>query len=134
YLKVTQYLIEQKHASANGGGDRFNTPFLTAIKYGREDLAHYLLSHGATPQLDKSAGEALYSVAGSNNIKMTALLLEIGFKADQQTLQHAIYGGNLETSKLLIEKGGVKVDDGKQEVLMLAIAATKNAPEMIKLA
>lgn len=130
YMKVTKYLVEKHHAGVGHASEGFWTPFLTAVKYGRDDLAQYLLEHGAVPQNDRSAGEALYSAATRDNVKMVDLMLQIGFKADEQILHHAIGGGHVETAKLLVEKGGVSVNSGQQEALLLAITASKNAAEM----
>ncbi len=134
YMEVTKYLVEEKQAGVNYASEGFWTPFLNAVKYGRNDLAFYLLEHGATPQLDKSAGEALYSAVGQGNTAMINTMLDIGFKVDMQTVHHAIYEGQADAIKILLARGGVSINEGKQETLLLAIAAQKNAPEMVAIA
>lgn len=134
YMPVVQYLVEEKKSGVNFASQGFWTPFLNAVKYGRNDLALYLLEHGATPQLDKSAGEALYAAVGSGNLVMINTMLDIGFKVDMQTVHHAVYEGQVDAAKILLARGGVNINEGKQETLLLAIAAQKNAPQMVALA
>lgn len=134
YMEVTKYLVEEKQSGVNFASEGFWTPFLNAVKYGRNDLAFYLLEHGATPQLDKSAGEALYTAVGRGNLVMINTMLDIGFKVDMQTVHHAIYEGQVDAAKILLARGGVNINEGKQETLLLAIAAQKNAPEMVAIA
>lgn len=134
YMKLTKYLVERHHAGVNFASEGFWTPFLNAVKYGRDDLATYLLEHGATPQNDRSAGEALYSAVGSNNVKMIKLMLQIGIAPDQQTLEHAIFSGHVEATKALLETGKVSAAAGNQQPLMLAIVAPKNADALVQLA
>lgn len=134
YMKVTKHLVEEHGAGVNFASQGFWTPFLTSIKYERDDLTQYLLEHGATPQLDRSAGEAIYTAAGRNNAKLVGLMLELGFKADTQTLHHAIHQGAADAARVLIEKGGVAVNSGKQETLMLALVALKDGPKVVALA
>lgn len=134
YMEVTKYLVEEKQSGVNFASQGFWTPFLNAVKEGRDDLAMYLLEHGATPQFDKSAGEALYSAVGSGNVTMINTMLDIGFKVDMQAVHHAIYEGQVDAAKILLARGGVNINEGKQETLLLAIAAQKNAPQMVAIA
>ncbi|MDI1228924.1 MAG: hypothetical protein PSY14_14685 [bacterium] len=134
YMEVTKYLVEEKQSGVNFASQGFWTPFLNAVKYDRNDLAHYLLEHGATPQLDKSAGEALYTAVGNGNVTMINTMLDIGFKVDMQTLHHAMHSGQVDATKALLARGGLNINEGKQETLLLAIAAQKNAPQMVAIA
>jgi len=120
-LPLLKHLVEKRGAGVNFASEGFWTPFLNAVKQHRDDIADYVLSKGATPWLDQGAGEALYDAVGDGRLPLVKKMLGLGFKADAQTLHHAIYNGKLEVAETLITQGGVAVSAGKQEALLLAI-------------
>lgn len=130
-MKIIRHLVEKKGAGVNFASEGFWTPFLNAVKHQREELVDYLLAHGATPQNDKSAGEALYAAVGDNNVGLVRKMLNIGIKPGGQTLEHAIFEGKLDAARVLVAEGGSRIDTGKQEPLLLAIVG-KSPDEAVK--
>lgn len=126
-LPLLKHLVEKRGAGVNYAAEGFWTPFLNAVKQHREDIMDYVLAKGATPWLDKGAGEALYNAVGDGRLPLVKRMLGLGFTADAQTLHHAIYNGKLDVAETLITQGGVAVNSGKQEALLLAIASKEQA-------
>ncbi|MDE1151712.1 MAG: hypothetical protein PW788_04165 [Micavibrio sp.] len=131
-MKALRHMVEKHGAGVNFASEGFWTPFLAAVKHRRDDIAEYVLAKGATPWLDKSAGEALYTAVGDDNEKMVRRMLGLGMKPGAQDLQHAIFEGKLKAARILLAEAGVDVNIGKGEVVMLAVAS-KNPIEAFKL-
>ena len=131
-MKTIRHLVETRGAGVSFALEGFWSPFLNAVKYDREDLARYFVSKGASPKDEKGAGEALYTAVGRGNLKLTDYMLDLGIKADRQTLHHALYEGHPHIAKLLLTKGGLDLNEPKQESLLLAIVS-KNPIEAVKL-
>ncbi|HYD17106.1 MAG TPA: ankyrin repeat domain-containing protein [Patescibacteria group bacterium] len=132
YMPVVKYLVEEKKSGVNFASEGFWTPFLSAVKYGRDDLALYLLEKGATPQNDKSAGEALYAAGTAGNLKLLEKMLDIGMKPSLNILEHVVGAGQVAAARLLIERGSLNVNTTKQEPLLLALVS-KNSDAMTAL-
>lgn len=132
-MKVIKHLVEEKGAGVNFAAEGFWTPFLNAVRRGNEELLDYLLEKGATPQNDRSAGEALYNAIGQNKPALVSKLIGLGIKPDKEDLNSAIHDGHLEVAKVLVEEGGVKVSAGRQEALLLA-TVSKKPEEAVKFA
>ncbi len=130
-LKVIRHLVENRGAGVSLALEGFWTPFLNAVKNDREDLARYFVSKGAKPAEEKGAGEALYTAVGRGNVKLAEYMLDLGIKADRQTLHHALFEGHVEVAKLLVTKGGLDLNEPKQESLLLSIIS-KNPIEAVK--
>jgi len=131
-MKMLKHMVEKHGAGVNFASQGFWTPFLAAVKSRRDDIAEYVLAKGATPWRDKSAGEALYTAVGNDDEKMVRRMMGLGMKPGAQDLQHAIFEGKLKSARIILAEGGVDVNIGKGEVVMLAVAS-KNPIEAFKL-
>ena len=131
-MKVIRHLIEKRGGGVSLALEGFWSPFLNAVKNDREDLARYFVAQGAKPAEEKGAGEALYTAVGRGNLGLTEYMLDLGIKADRQTLHHAIFEGHIPVAKLLLTKGGLDLNEPKQESLLLAIISKRNPIEAVK--
>jgi ankyrin repeat protein len=128
-MKMIRHLVEVKSADINKGAEGFWTPFLQAVKYGHNDIAEYLVSKGATPQNDKSAGEALYTAVGSDNGGLVKLMLGLGMKGDRQDIAHGLLNGSLNAVKILLDTGNIDVTAENSSMLLSALRSSKKPAE-----
>lgn len=103
-MKVIKLLVEH--------GVNLNVPhnpaFLSAVRYGKEDLIRYLVTHGA--ELDKSnqTGSGAYSQAYYGNKGNIPLIQELGLDIKQHggpVLRQAVSDHDLKTLKYLLDQG-----------------------------
>ena len=129
-MGIIRHLVEDKKVDVNAAAEGFWTPFLQAVKYGHNDIAHYLLEHGATPQKDKSAGEAMYTAAYANNVDMIRTMIGLGMKPDQRDLTQALFGKAHDAARVIIAEGGVDINSNNHGALVYAIRSL--TPEAVK--
>lgn len=129
-MKIIRHLVENKKADVNAAAEGFWTPFLQAVKYGHNDIAKYLLEKGATPQKDKSAGEAMYDAVDRNNVEMVRVMMGLGMKPDNQDLGRALFSKAYEAAKVVITEGGVDINSNNCNTLVYA--ARSLGPEAVK--
>jgi len=131
-MAVIRHLVEEKKVDVNGKAEQFWSPFLQAVKYKHNDIAQYLIDKGATPQNDKSAGEALYTAVIDDNAPLVAMMLKIGIKGDTQTLCRGLSDGSTAAVKLLMAEGNIDINAQNQLAIFCALRAQK-AEEMFNL-
>lgn len=103
-MKVIKLLVEH--------GVNLNVPhnpaFLSAVRYGKQDVIRYLVTHGA--ELDKSnqTGSGAYSQAYYGNKGNIPLIQELGLDIKQHggpVLRQAVSDHDLKTLKYLLDHG-----------------------------
>jgi hypothetical protein len=129
-MKIVRHLVEKRGADVNAAAEGFWTPFLQAVKCGHNEIAHYLIEKGATPQKDKSAGEAMYTAAYRNNADMIRTMIGLGMKPDQRDLTQALFGKGFDAAKVIISEGGVDINSNQHGALVYAIRSL--TPEAVK--
>jgi ankyrin repeat protein len=120
-MKIIRHLVENCGADVNKAGEGFFTPFLQAVKYGHNEIAKYLIEKGATPQNDKSAGEAMYTAAYRNNVDMIRTMIGLGMKPDQRDFTQALFGKAYDAAKVILTEGGVDINSQQHGALVYAI-------------
>jgi ankyrin repeat protein len=111
-------------------GTRASTPLICAARWGSEEMAQFLLDHGAAVEGgDGIRATALMRAAGAGRLKTVTLLLENGAELNRRdalgstALTYASAGGWVDVVRLLLARGADVVPENQAHETALSLAA-----------
>ncbi|KAF9875475.1 hypothetical protein CkaCkLH20_06856 [Colletotrichum karsti] len=118
----TILLLLENHADINLGASNGETPLISAVKRGREDVVRLLIDRGADVNGKGGHRTPLHHAVRKHDNKIAGLLIEHGARLDAlavdgvSVLQDAIYYGNGDIVRFLLERGANPNIEGDPEI------------------
>jgi len=141
-IEILKLLLEQEKINLEARSKKGSSPLLVASYIGNLEVAKILLEKGADINAKNDNGEtALHMASHENHQQIVELLLEqekinleARSKKGSSPLLVAVYMGNLEIAKLLLEKGAdinAKNDNGETALHMASSRGHKQIEKLL---